>query len=212
MTTKALLAPKGTQKQALKNPSELSHVRMEALVVAIADCGSDVVAAERIGAVRRLHNASRQHARGTRSKLPLGHLASRGHARQRRGLHRRLAVVRCRVGFQSGMDIRALPVDDVPESAYRDLQLRRDAGRASGQLLCQQLLGRSLSEPPVVEQQNLLGRPASHVATAAAASTGSAPAAAASTGSASAVEQAAERWKASIRRTPAIRYPTAFHR
>jgi len=114
------------------------------------------------------------------------------------------------------MDIRALSVDDVPESACRDLQLRRDAGRASDQLLCQQLLGRPLSEPALVEQQDLLGQPASHVATAAAASTGSASAAAASTGSASAaasaVEQAAERRKASIRRTPAIGYPTAFHR
>jgi hypothetical protein len=71
----------------------------------------------------------------------------------------------------------------------------------------------------VVEQQELLVQPASHVATAALASTGGASAAAASTCNASAaaptttpaVGPAAERWKASVRWAPAIGNPATLH-
>ena len=71
----------------------------------------------------------------------------------------------------------------------------------------------------MVEQQDLLGQPASHMATAAAAaSTGGASATAASTGSTSAAASAIERRKAtewreaSIGRAAAIELPTAFYR
>jgi hypothetical protein len=142
-------------------------------------------------------------------------MASRRHAGQRGRLHRQLALVRCGVGFQPGLDIRALPVDGVPESTYRDPQLRRDAGRASDQLFRQQLLERLLSEPALVEQQELLGRPATDVATSIA-STDSSPAATADAPSAdnpagSAVDRAA-RWKASVEwEASTIRHATSVH-
>jgi hypothetical protein len=60
------------------------------------------------------------------------------------------------MGFQPGMDIRALLVDGVPESAYCDLQLGCDARRPDHQLFRQQLLGRPLSQSTMVEQPQLL--------------------------------------------------------
>jgi len=142
-------------------------------------------------------------------------MASRGHAGQRGRLHRQLALVRRRVGFQPGLDLRALPVDGVPESTYRDFQLRRDAGRASDHFLRQQLLGRLLSEPAVVEQQELLGWPASHVATSTVSFADSSPAATADAPPAdhptgSAIDRAA-RWKASVEWKASTRHPTAAH-
>jgi len=195
---------------------------VDALAVGIADCGNTIVAAERVGAVHRHHDGKCQHARRARPKLPPGRLASRGHPRQYRGLHRRMALVRCRMGLQSGMDIRPLPVDAVPESAYDDFQLGRDVGRALDHVFRQQLLELVLSEPPLVEQQNLLVEPAPDVESAAAAPACSAPAAAANTtpanratssadrASASAVGPTARRGKASVRRAPPLGHATAL--
>ena len=210
--------------KSCQKPHRGSHVPVHALAVANTDCGSDVGALERVGAIRCLHDASREYARRTRPHLPLGRLASRGHGRQRRRLHGRLAVVRCHLGIQPGMDIRSLPVDAVPESTDRDLQRGRDAWRASDQLFRRQLLGLVLSESPVVEQPELLVHPASHLEPAAAAPTGGTSAAASKTTpaaraagsadrtSASAVHPAAGRREASVRWAPAIEQPAALHR
>ena len=192
------------------------NVRVEALAVAVADRGSDLGAAERIGAARGDNDANRQHARRTRPGVPPGCVASRRHGGQRDGLHRWLALVRCRVGFQPGLDIRALPVDGVPQSTDRDPQLRRDAGRACDHLLGQQLLGRLLSEPALVEQQELLGRSPAHLATSTLAPAGSSPAAAgtapADHTTGSAVDRSAAQREASIGwQASAIGHPTAFH-
>src|SRR5262249_11184136 len=89
-------------------------------------------------------------------------------------------------------------------------------GRASDHLLRQQLLGCLLSEPAVVEQQGLLGWPASHVATSTLASTDSSSGAAADTAPADnptgSVARAAWR-KASIGwEASAIGHPASFYR